>query len=447
LAGLGKQLPSVVLAVVCFTIAFQPFSIARLLVFAPAWVAATIAATWVARRFPAPLVRRLRVIVWNLCILLIVVEIGLEVMVRTMPSPLFAKVQEDVESLVRLKTQHPGWMFLGFPFNKDGWYDEELSPKSPDQFRVVSISDSFAWGTVPHHYHFTTVCERLAPGSEVLNLGLSATGPDVYEYILRHYGQPLDPDLIVVNLFIGNDLQELIGIKPNPWPGRVFDRERLLTYRISKRLLILSRESKRKAADVAAVTARMAATSPVENRILIRPGERIVPQHLAEVFPWLDDPPLEPPVISSASFAEIEVSRARATCHAFNLAPQWQAEFFLRMRRIAAAAGHTPILFVLIPDEFQVEEEVWQIVESASPEGLDRFRPQELLSEWCALNGLSWIDLLPYLRAAPPLEDGGRHVYHRQDTHFNRRGHEIAGRVLAEEVRRRMEAIDTTTMR
>jgi hypothetical protein len=77
------------------------------------------------------------------------------------------------------------------------------------------------------------------------------------------------------------------------------------------------------------------------------------------------------------------------------------------------------------------------MVESAIPGGLDRDRPQRMLSAWFARNELRCLDLLPRLRRVHPLTDGRRHLYHRQDTHFNRRGHEVAGEALAEEVRRR----------
>lgn len=41
------------------------------------------------------------------------------------------------------------------------------------------------------------------------------------------------------------------------------------------------------------------------------------------------------------------------------------------------------------------------------------------------------------LRAAPPWEDGRRHVYHLRDTHWNARGNRIAGEELARFLERR----------
>ena len=45
--------------------------------------------------------------------------------------------------------------------------------------------------------------------------------------------------------------------------------------------------------------------------------------------------------------------------------------------------------------------------------------------------GVMLINLLPAMRAVEPHADGKRHVYHLQDTHFNARGNDVAGRELA----------------
>jgi hypothetical protein len=101
----------------------------------------------------------------------------------------------------------------------------------------------------------------------------------------------------------------------------------------------------------------------------------------------------------------------------------------LEMRR---ACGATPFGVLLIPDEFQVEDETWRLA-SAVPDGerFDRDQPQRVLSRWLAEQGIPCLDLLPALRAVPPMPDGRRHLYHLRDTHFNARGNAVAGHELA----------------
>jgi hypothetical protein len=128
--------------------------------------------------------------------------------------------------------------------------------------------------------------------------------------------------------------------------------------------------------------------------------------------------------MTEARFRSIERDRARQICTP-------GADVLRcgdRLLEIAAAARGLPVVFVLIPDEFQVEDGLWQQVGAAS---LDRDQAQRELVAWCAENGLRCIDLLPSLRAAVPWTDGNRHVYYARNTHWNRRGNEVAGAAIA----------------
>lgn len=109
-------------------------------------------------------------------------------------------------------------------------------------------------------------------------------------------------------------------------------------------------------------------------------------------------------------------------------------EWLARMRE---AAAPIPVACLLIPDEFQVEDALW---ESLTASGLAPQRERDFPQRWIGARlereGLPYEDLLAPLRAAPPLADGRRRLYHLRDTHFNARGNEIAARGLAALVRR-----------
>jgi len=433
LAGeLRSLFVAVVLGVLAYAFLGQPFQVHKLVLFGTVWLAAWLVLRPLAARLLGPRAALLSLIAWNLCLVLVVTEAGLELAVRRWPSPLFAHINKQVEALVRIKTQDPGWTFMGFPFNSRGWYDDELGSGAPS-FRVVSIADSFAWGAVPHHFHFTTVCERLVPGTDVVNMGYSGTGPDVYDHLLRYHALPLSPQLIVVTIFVGNDLAELIQRDPHPQLSRFFDRDNLLVLEIPRRALVLARETRsRSREDAAGTLGRARPASP----LTIWRGPRVGPARLLDEYPWLADPILEPPTLSTEAFLKIERQRALFISHPRSLDAAWEREFVARIESMTAAAGRTPIVFVLIPDEFQVEDDLWQAVQNTVPVHLERDRAQQRLATWFARNGVATIDLLPALRAVPPLADGRRHLYHLQDTHMNQRGHEVAGRALARYVAR-----------
>ena len=87
---------------------------------------------------------------------------------------------------------------------------------------------------------------------------------------------------------------------------------------------------------------------------------------------------------------------------------------------------------MIIPDQLQVEEDIWRAVcDRYRDTELDRAYAQRCIKKWLTDNGIPCLDLLPVLLSVPPLEDGKRHLYHLDDTHFNVRGNEAAGRALA----------------
>jgi len=98
------------------------------------------------------------------------------------------------------------------------------------------------------------------------------------------------------------------------------------------------------------------------------------------------------------------------------------------------------LLVVLVPDEYQVNDELWNgllpaaiqmyahsVPPSQARESFDRDYPQQRLREWAAERGVRVLDLLPALREA---EKSAR-TYHLRDTHWNSHGNRVAGEELA----------------
>lgn len=101
----------------------------------------------------------------------------------------------------------------------------------------------------------------------------------------------------------------------------------------------------------------------------------------------------------------------------------------LVMRRLA---GSIPILVTLIPDEYQVDDDLWRRLRAdPSLPNMDRDYPQTRLRPLLESQGFPVLDLLPVLRAEPPFEDGRAHLYVLRDSHLNVRGNLAVGRALA----------------
>lgn len=383
--------------------------------------ALALLARGLAARLPRRPVLAADVLLMNACVLALGGEIGLRVLARWRPSPILASADSPL-AIVESHRPRPGSMKLGFPHNSRGYYDVEFAPKTPGKPLVVSIGDSFAEGVVPHDYHFTKVCERALPGAAVYNMGVASSGPREYLYLLEHEALGLRPDAVVVNLFLGNDIADSRDRGP---AYRFLDLENLLLYQVPARLAKIAREREERRREGLGAAAPQ--IEPADERRALSPAE------VLERWPWVARPLAEPPAFSKESFLATECFRARDICAL--TAPHHFGDFFACLAEIKAAAGATPVVFVLIPDEFQVEEALWHEVAAAAGAPLDRDLPQRVIGAWLAARGLACLDLLPVLRAVPPLADGRSHTYHAQDTHWNARGNEAAGMAMAEVLR------------
>ena len=360
--------------------------------------------------------RLLDILLLNVCVLLLAGECGLRLLARLRPSPLFARATADSEEWMRQYRKPPGSIRNGFRFNSEGYYDDEFTPGTVSDQVVVVIGDSFSIGVVPHHFHYTTVCERNLPGVSVQNRGIASIGPAEYFQIVWREAPAQNPGVVVISLFVGNDIGDSFRWKPPPSLIRTwFDREFLLTCVVTRRLSILYDEWRQ--ADGPLIES--ADSGPLV----------AVPSAMIEQWPWLADPLLEKPEFSVDTFEAIERRRARSVCVKNNWA---YGRLFTVLAQIELAAGDLPLAFMLIPDEFQVEDPVWEMVLAGGvDEPLERDLPQRLIRQWLEERDIPYLDLLPPLRAEPPLPDGRRHLYHLRDTHLNARGNERVGKLLA----------------
>lgn len=344
-------------------------------------------------------------------ILVIGGELGLRGVARVAPSMLLDTGQTDARTRIDNSRYPPGTLRRGFPCNQRGYYDEEFVPRRGGERIVAAIGDSFSAGVVPHHFHFTTVAERQLDSTRVHNIGLPFLGPAEYRWILVNEVLPMRPDVVVVNLFVGNDV---IGLRPQhrPWDRVWLDRKNVLLHVVPSRLGAALRES-----------------MVLADRDGNRTGEVTDLEELRRDYPWLNDPLLEEPTFSAARYRKMERDRAGQVC---GPSRQNYAALFDCLEQLRADAGDVPLLFLLIPDEFQVEDATWAgVTEDSGSVELDRDRPQRMISTWLEQHGIEYLDLLPVLRAIEPLPDGNRHLYHLRDSHFNARGNQLVGEALA----------------
>jgi hypothetical protein len=359
---------------------------------------------------PAGWRRRLELLACGLAAALLLAELALEALALVFPSPLLSRIDADVGRRLQAHAYAPGELRLGVRCNRRGFYDQEFLPRAQRSRRMVAvIGDSFSASYVPLPFHYTTVAEQTLRDVDVYNFGWAALGPAEYLHLLRTEVLPLEPDAIVVALFLGNDLLELRPLGPlrrlNGW----FDRSNVLLFELPRRLLRL----------------RGAPRNWQGNGGHELADERAM--HAA--YPWLGDPLREPGTFGAEEFLAIECDRARQDCTPH----RERLELLLAMlRELRAAAGSIPFAFALIPDEFMVEDALWQQIEAALLHlQLERLRLHGELGLYCRAERIPVLDFLPVLLGEPPLAGDSRHLYLLRDTHWNVRGNAVAGRALA----------------
>lgn len=111
--------------------------------------------------------------------------------------------------------EHPDGYFV-FRTNAQGLRrDEDVAiPKPAGLFRILVLGDSQTEGYVNNAEHYPQVLEsRLRQAGiaqvEVLNAGVGAYEAAYYYYWYLVHGVALEPDLVLVGLYLGNDLGDL----------------------------------------------------------------------------------------------------------------------------------------------------------------------------------------------------------------------------------------------
>jgi hypothetical protein len=122
----------------------------------------------------------------------------------------------------------PGTVKTGFGWgraepcriNSHGWRDREHSFSKPSATRrIVALGDSFVFGHgVDFGERFTEQLAERRPSCEVINLGVNGYGPDQELLVFENHGLRYQPDVVVLAVFLGNDLEDLRYERRSAWP-------------------------------------------------------------------------------------------------------------------------------------------------------------------------------------------------------------------------------------
>ncbi len=107
----------------------------------------------------------------------------------------------------------PGAPDYDFHLNSKGFKDIEFQQqKEPGTYRILALGDSFTFGVVPYQHNYLTLLEQKLNSSglrvEVINMGIPSIGPQDYLALFANEGLILQPDMVLISFFVGNDFTE-----------------------------------------------------------------------------------------------------------------------------------------------------------------------------------------------------------------------------------------------
>jgi lysophospholipase L1-like esterase len=275
--------------------------------------------------------------------------------------------------------------------NSLGLRGPEVGPKRG--LRILALGDSFTFGVGARQEE--TWPARLAEllGAEVLNAGAPGFGvPDAVAWYER-YGAQLDPDVVVLAVFLANDLQDASPDQPKVAvvdgqlvvPGETGGLRRWFYYHSHLFRLLKS--------------------SVLEGGLRARLGLR---------EPWA-----------------VRELRSEFAMYSPNLPPELQRGAVATEQAVARLAGQR-VLAVLVPSLPQVDPAKWQAV--LAQLGLDSaqhdpLRPNRLFRGIFERHGIPVLDLTETFRKA------GKRIYYPIDQHLTPEGYELMARAVGEALR------------
>ena len=317
--------------------------------------------------------------------------------------------------------------------NRDGFLGPDLRPGSGP--RVVVYGDSFVASEFsPVEERFVTrlglrLTEEGGAPVEAINAGVVGYGPDQSVLRLEDEIGPLQPDLVVVAVFAGNDFGDLVRNRlfRLDEEGRLAPRAPQLSARLRAEFTRAARQAEGSML-LGGLRELLARPVPEERRLLPAGG-----------FRYLRDRRFREFSLSLPSGSdEVEHLFGDPYDADLSLAPESASARYKRdlmegvLARLAdtAARHQTPIVFLLIPSAYDTAPHF----DHPDPAEFPEYRPSALtdaLAIAATRRGLAFLDLFPVFHAS------ARPLYLRADEHWNAAGQALAADQLAALVRSR----------
>ncbi len=325
---------------------------------------------------------------------------------------------------------YPGEAAHSIHTNDHGFRDDPFDPKDASAHRIVVLGDSFVSNiSVEKEAVFTEVLEQSLPGATVMNLGVNGYGQVQELLLLERVLDELSPDLVLVNVYLRNDLDD--------------NRGRWWSPRLSRPTAVIAPGGgvtiepprRRRGVRDAPGPAQKSLFDGLHSYHFLR-------ARLAFLTARLRPTSARAPKATPGPEASARAARRRSRFEAPELTlcavePDAETERLYRTTELllldlasrARDAG-VPLALSFAPSMVQVIPELWQkLSDQASEQGLrlDRELPNRRLQRFAFRHGIPALDLLPPLREA---QMRGESTYNRVEQHWTAAGNRVVAEAL-----------------
>jgi hypothetical protein len=350
----------------------------------------------------------------------------------------FASLEAYLASQPTQVVPHRNW--FNYWNNALGLNDEEFTvPKPPGRFRILALGDSFTYGLVPYPHNVMTLLEaRLRADCsgmdlDVLNFGIGGAGVRDYRTIVTLGLATYDPNLVLINFFVGNDAPGLYRLS--------LERSRLQAILGASRLWRLGRNALRLWRGVRDLPGlRGPPTGSGSGGQMPRGGTQVDPTRQVSE----QDLSLTGPVFSPTEYASIQAEEMRRLYVPEDpevIDRAWRpiladleairTEVLRQDRRLVLAIY--PSVLQIYPDQLVALVETLRNrprYATLSADRLDPGLPNRQLTAYCQRAAIPCVDLTPVFVEAS--RTSAEALYKLRDSHWTIRGNRIAAHAEAE---------------
>ncbi len=335
------------------------------------------------------------------------------------------------DSVVPHRTSFNHWT------NGLGFHDEEfVVPKPPGRFRIMAVGDSFTYGLVPYPRTAMTLLEgglRVACPErdlDLLNFGIVGAGVPDYRTIVELGATTYEPDLVLLNFYVGNDGPNLyFGEREGGMSRSLLPHSYLWTYARNALRLRWSLVSNALAGRTQSPAAAWAPANAKPR------GGHVVDPHYR--LPD-DDPSLVGPLFEESAFTGMlgrELGRLYVPADPHEVERAWR----LRLEALEATRAHVTehggrLVVALYPSILQVDARLRaELIDrlrtrrryaELTGADIDATLPNRVLAQYCRARDVSCFDLTAtFIRAS---QESPEPLYKVRDLHWTVRGNRVA---------------------